>query len=80
MSDAQSLLAALVEQNARDAAYTTNTLIESYRSERDTLAATLKAIRCEFAAAMGGQYMPSPGRLLECIYPSDTTIDEYREG
>lgn len=76
---AVNLLAQIVSQNVRDAAFTSDTLINGYKDEAETLRATLKAIRYEFTSAMGGQYMPSPGRLLDILYPSDELIDEYRQ-
>ncbi len=72
------LLGAMVSQNARDAAYTSNTLINGYMESAETAEATLHAIRFAFEAAMDGDYMPTPGRLMAILYPSPEIVDRFR--
>lgn len=76
--EAVELLAACVEQNARDSFYVTNQLMEGYEEERDDARAELAAIRDHVSGLLAGPYMPTPDRLLQALWPSKATVDQYR--
>lgn len=64
------LVVQLMEQSARDAAFTTNALLDGYRRDAAIANATLNAVRAEIAALLDGPYAPSAARLYAALYPS----------
>lgn len=76
---AQGLLAAIVSQNARDAAWTANTLIDSYQEEAAKAQATLAAIRACITEMANGDYMPTGAAFVRALYPSADVIDAFRQ-
>lgn len=75
--NAANLIAALVEQNAKDAAWTANTLIESYRQQAIRAESTLAAIRDRVGHLLSGDYMPTSTALIRALYPSEELIRFY---
>lgn len=72
------LIGQLFTQMSRDAAFTSNALIDGYRGEAETNAATLRAIRATVADLLEGDYMPTPFAIIRTLYPDAATIDMYR--
>lgn len=76
---AGELLAAIVSQNVRDAAWTANTLIDSYREDAERNAATIEAIRAHVMDLLDGKYQPSGAAIVRALYPSDATVEAFRQ-
>lgn len=75
--EGMDLFARLMEQNVRDAAYTTNALLEGYRRRADRAEATLDAIRYRMGVLFSGDYMPAEHAIMRALNPSDELIDRF---
>ena len=73
------LLAQVITQMSRDTAYTTNTLLDGYRRDAATHAATLAAIRDRIETMLSGEHMPNPLAILRALYPHESVVDRYRQ-
>lgn len=72
------LVVALFEQMNRDRAFTTNALLDGYREDAATYAATVRAIRHAVGELLAGPYMPTPRAITDALYPSPDVVDAYR--
>lgn len=77
--EAAALIASLVQQNARDLAYTTNTLLDSYRQDALVAQATLLCIREVVSGLLSGDFMPTPAAIERALYPSERLVGLYVE-
>lgn len=71
------LLGAIMTQMARDSAYTTNTLLDSYRTQAEQAQATLDAIRDRIIELFEQPYAPNPLTVLRALYPTNEVRDRY---
>lgn len=71
------LIAAILGQMSRDAAYTTNALLEGYRTDFYRAQATLAAIRHRMAELFSGDYMPAEHAIIRALHPSDELIQRF---
>ena len=74
---ASALMIQIMQQSARDAAYTTNELLAGYQREAQEANATIEAIRRRLQELMTGDYMPTPYAVLQALYPSRERIERY---
>jgi hypothetical protein len=71
--EGMELLAPLVEQSARDLAFTTNNLIDSLALECAESAALIDKIRRDVEDLFQGPYQPSASAVLAAMYPRSTS-------
>lgn len=71
------LIGAIMTQMARDSAYTTNTLLDSYRTQAEQAQATLAAIRDRITELFEQPYAPNPIMILRALYPTNEVRDRY---
>lgn len=72
------LVAQILEQNSKDLAWTTNTLIDNLTVERDELQAEIKAVRAAVEVLLSGPYMPMPDAIRLALWPSAHSINRFR--
>lgn len=75
--EAAGLVAALVEKNARDLAWTTNQLLAGYKRDYERSQATIAAIRENVARQFDNPWTPQPHLVLRALHPSDELIAVY---
>lgn len=73
------LMGALVEQQRRDYAHTTSSLIDSLAWQVADLQARLDLVCRGVEDALDAPYMPSPSTLLYALHPSAEAVAERRE-
>lgn len=71
------LIGAILTQMNRDRAFTTNALIDGYRTQAEQAEATLAAIRDRITELFEGPYAPNPMAILRALYPSDEVRARY---
>lgn len=71
------LLLATFGQMNKDREFTTNALIDSYKSSHEEAQATLDAIRWGVKDLISGDFMPTPSALFRALYPTDEMIAEF---
>lgn len=69
------LLGAIMAQNARDAAFTTNALLDSWENRALTAEVQLDLIRETIGDLLYGPYAPSAHALERALYPSSHKIE-----
>ena len=67
--DGTRLMIAIMQQNARDAAFTTNALLEGYKRDYEEAKATVQAIRRGIIDLFAGGYMPTESAIMRALYP-----------
>lgn len=78
-SDAAELIMQIMQQNAKDAAYTTNALMHGYRKSQLRAEATIAAIRWNITQLFKDGYQPSESAILNAIWPSFEQIEDFME-
>lgn len=73
------LVVALIEQQAKDLAYTTNALIDGLTDQYRDARAELTMIRVSLARLLHGPYQPSSYAIQQAMYPSGDAIDARRK-
>ncbi len=68
-NDATALIINIMQQNAKDAAYTTNALLEGYKRDYERAEATVQAIRRAILNLFDGPYAPSQNSIIAALYP-----------
>lgn len=74
-----AFLAPLLEQSARDLAYTTNALIDSLALECAESAARLQLAEEAFSRLWELPYMPSPDAIWRCFRPTTAGLKQRTE-
>lgn len=75
---AMELVVRIMQQSAKDAAWTTNQLLESYQSRTAELEATLNLIRTRISALLDGPYMPTSRAIEAALWPSSEQVQDWR--
>lgn len=75
---AMELIVRIVQQNAADAAWTGNQLLEFYRNRTKEVEATLELIRARIGALLDGPYMPTPRAIEAALWPSSDHVHDWR--
>lgn len=73
-------MAALYEQSAKDAAWTTNQLIDAFRERAQRAEALVEMIRVEIGDMMSGRYMPTSAAVERALYPAWDVVTAYMAG
>lgn len=74
-----TLVVQLMQQSQRDAAFTSNVLIDSLTRETRKQEATLLLIREDMAMLLHGPYMPSAAAIEAALYPSRERVAALAE-
>lgn len=69
----------LMQRNATDAQWMTNTLVESFENSAKKAEATLRAVRAQIEELCSGPYAPSTCALTNALWPSEATIEYYAD-
>lgn len=64
----------LMAQSAKDAAFTTNTLLDSYQQQIAELQAELDLIRDNVSDLLGGPWMPTSDAIRQAMRPSRAQV------
>lgn len=75
---AMELVVRIMQQNAADAAWTTNQLLEFHQNRTAELEATLNLIRTRITALLGGPYMPTSHAIEAALWPSSEQVQDWR--
>lgn len=78
-SDAAALVMRIMQQNAKDAAFTSNALMHGYRTSQLKAEATINAIRWNVMQLFAAGYQPSESSIMEAIWPSAEQVEEFME-
>jgi ABC-type phosphate/phosphonate transport system ATPase subunit len=74
---ASELVVRIMQQNAKDAAWTTNELLHAYKSQAEHAEAALALIRDRIGALLDGPWMPTSHAIDAALYPSREQVEEY---
>jgi hypothetical protein len=72
------LVIQILEANATALAHTTNALIDGLQAQLDDERATVAAIRDQISMLLDGPWMPTPSAILRALWPSEKTLNRYR--
>lgn len=78
-SGAADLIGAIMAQNARDAMFATNALLERYQADADRLRAELFAVRRGISHLLRGPWMPTSDALLRSLWPTPEEIADAQD-
>jgi hypothetical protein len=78
-SDATALILNIMQQNARDANFTTEALMNGYRNSQLRAEATIHAIRWNVQKLFKDGYQPSESAILNAIWPTHEQIEDFME-
>jgi len=68
-----------MKQMASDAAWTTNTLVESYRRSYARAEAELQLIKKRITSLSNAEYIVSPARYYAALYPDHRDVEALAE-
>jgi hypothetical protein len=77
--EATALILTIMQQNAKDAAYTTNQLMEGYRKNYVEARAELNAVRWRIRKLFDSGFMPSQERIFDAMWPTEDEIESFME-
>lgn len=77
--DATALILNIMEQNAKNAAYTTNSLLDNYREAQLRAEATIAAIRWNIRKLFESGYQPTESAVMDAVWPWAEQIDAFME-
>lgn len=69
------LMFACMEQMSRDAEFTTNALLDSYKHQAEKAQATLDLVRDRISELLSGPYMPTSHALANALWPLEAEIE-----
>lgn len=72
------LVVRIMQQNAKDAAWTTNELLHGYKSRAEEAEAALALIRARVSALLDGPYMPTSHAIEAALWPSSEQVQNWR--
>lgn len=72
------LVVRIMQQNAKDAAWTTNELLDAYKSRAEKAETTIALIRARIGALLDGPYMPTSHAIEAALWPSDKQVQDWR--
>ena len=73
---AAEFIVRVMQQNAKDAAWTTNQLLDSYENRAKQAEATLALIRSGIGQLLDGPYMPTSHAIEAALWPSSELVQE----
>lgn len=79
-SDASKLIISIMQQNAKDAAFTTNALMHGYRESQLRAEATIAAIRWNIMHLFKDGYQPTETAIIHAAWPSFEQIEQFMDG
>ncbi len=71
------LVAAVLTKMMDDTAQTTNRVIDNLQGELNIARATIDAMRNEIIRLMNQEFLPHPRSVINALYPSQETVEEY---
>jgi hypothetical protein len=77
---AMELIVRVMQQNAKDAAWTANELLHAYKSQAEQAEATLELIRDRIYALLSGPYMPTSHAIEAALWPSREQVEAWANG
>jgi hypothetical protein len=69
----------LMGKMSTDASFTTNALLDGYKTDYEKAQATIRAIRAQVEGLCSGPWMPSTAALMDALWPNAEAI-EYHKG
>lgn len=76
-TEATSLMIRLMQQNAKDAAYTANAVAEGYKRDLDKARAELACVRQVIEELCAKPWVPNPEQIRAALYPREELIRMY---
>lgn len=73
---AMELIVRIMQQSAKDAAWTSNQLIDAYKEQAERAEATIALIRDSIQALYDAPWTPSQQSVLAALWPSRHAVDE----
>jgi hypothetical protein len=77
--EATALILTIMQQNARNAAYTTERLMEGYRKSASESRAELNAVRWRIRKLFDSGFMPTQERIFDAMWPTQDEIESFME-
>ena len=77
-SAAMELVVRIMQQNAKDAAWTTEQLLHAYKDRAEKAEATLALIRRGVGALLNGPYMPTSHAIEAALWPASDQAQDWR--
>lgn len=74
---ALDLMVTLMDQNAQQANYLTNSLMEGYQRDYRLARAEIALIRDQVKALFLSGYMPTESAIIRALYPDSAEIEYY---
>jgi len=77
--EATALILNIMQQNAANAAYTTEQLMLGYRKDAAEARAEIAAIRWRIRQLFESGYMPTQERIFDAVWPTVDEIEDFME-
>ena len=75
---AMELVVRIMQQNAKDAAWTTEQLLHAYKDRAERAEATLALIRHGVGGLLNGPYMPTSHAIEAALWPASDQVQNWR--
>lgn len=76
---ALDLMVNLMERNARETNFLTNSLMEGYQADAKKARAELKAVRIQISSLFADGYMPTESRIMDALIPDPVLVEQLLE-
>lgn len=76
---AAEFIVRIMQKNAIDTAWTTNQLLDSYKTRAEEAEATIAMIRAGIGALLDGPYMPATHAIEAALWPSSEQVQDWRD-